>query len=83
MIWGAAWLYKATNSINYWDYINANVKNLEKAWVGSLSGSNSAEFGWDSKHAGINVLLSKVSLMSHIIFYISFFYFLDGLSSQP
>ncbi|KAK7312078.1 hypothetical protein VNO77_35645 [Canavalia gladiata] len=49
LIWGAAWLYKATNGAAYWNFVKANIQSL---W-----GSN--EFGWDSKHAGINVLVSQ------------------------
>jgi len=50
----AAWLHKAsTNDSFYLQYIQANGKEL---------GANDSfhEFGWYNKHAGINVLLSKV-----------------------
>ncbi|XP_027356773.1 endoglucanase 8-like [Abrus precatorius] len=50
LIWGAAWLYKATGVSNYWNFVKENIQ--------SLSGSF-AEFGWDSKNAGINVLVSQ------------------------
>ncbi|QCD89011.1 endoglucanase [Vigna unguiculata] len=50
LVWGAAWLLKATKRPYYLDYIHQNIHNLK----------NFAEFGWDTKDAGINVLLSKV-----------------------
>jgi hypothetical protein len=49
-VWGAAWLLKATKLPNYWNYIKQNIHNVK----------NYGEFGWDSKDAGINVLISKV-----------------------
>ncbi|CAH9121634.1 unnamed protein product [Cuscuta epithymum] len=53
MLWGAAWLHKATNDAQYWDYVK---ENINKIWTaGSL-------FGWDAKHAGINVLASQYVL---------------------
>ncbi|KAJ0098887.1 hypothetical protein Patl1_19914 [Pistacia atlantica] len=51
LIWGAAWLYKATGSYNYWNYVVQNNQHLDNY-----------EFGWDSKHAGINVLVSGLVL---------------------
>ncbi|OMO85840.1 Glycoside hydrolase, family 9 [Corchorus capsularis] len=53
LVWGAVWLFRATKAPYYWNYIQANVQNLEKS--GSV-----LEFGWDSKHAGINVLVPKL-----------------------
>lgn len=56
LLWGAAWLFKATKEPNYWNYVAENMHKLENYFViGSC-----AEFGWDSKHAGINVLVSEV-----------------------
>ncbi|KAG7017092.1 Endoglucanase 4, partial [Cucurbita argyrosperma subsp. argyrosperma] len=52
LIWGAAWLFKATKAANYWNYITKN-------GIQSYSDGSFAEFGWDTKHAGINVLISK------------------------
>lgn len=49
-MWGAAWLLKATKLPYYWNYIKQNIHNVK----------NFGEFGWDSKDAGINVLVSKV-----------------------
>ncbi|GAU34880.1 hypothetical protein TSUD_269970 [Trifolium subterraneum] len=50
LVWGAAWLLKATKLPNYWNYIKQNIHNVK----------NYGEFGWDSKDAGINVLISKL-----------------------
>ncbi|KHN32443.1 Endoglucanase 8 [Glycine soja] len=49
LIWGAAWLYKASNKPNYRDFVKANIQSM----------GNLDEFGWDCKHAGINVLVSQ------------------------
>lgn len=55
LVWGAAWLYKASNDQIYWNFVKSNIQSL-----GPLT-----EFGWDSKHAGINVLISQVSVISY------------------
>ncbi|KAF5743594.1 putative endo-1 4-beta-glucanase [Tripterygium wilfordii] len=52
LIWGAAWLYKATGSQYYWNYVQNALPNV------FLS---SGQFGWDAKDAGINVLLSNLA----------------------
>ncbi|XP_028797241.1 endoglucanase 4-like [Neltuma alba] len=54
LVWGAAWLFKATNLPKYWDYVNREIHNL----------NNFGEFGWDTKDAGINVLISKFLINS-------------------
>ncbi|KAJ4706209.1 Endoglucanase [Melia azedarach] len=64
LIWGAAWLYRATKAPNYWNYVVNNIHNLENSVrkntdSGLTSGGNFAEFGWDNKNAGINVLISR------------------------
>lgn len=55
LLWAAAWLHKATKSSVYWDYLVQNMQNFKPQIEGSM-----LEFGWDAKHAGINVLVSKV-----------------------
>ncbi|MED6220256.1 hypothetical protein PIB30_043213 [Stylosanthes scabra] len=55
LVWAAAWLFKATKNPYYWKYINDNIHNVK----------NFGEFGWDSKDAGINVLLSKLMINSN------------------
>ncbi|KAK8923790.1 Endoglucanase 17 [Platanthera zijinensis] len=56
LLWGAAWLHKATRRRLYREYIKRN-----EAVLGA--GDTVQEFGWDNKHAGINVLISKEVLM--------------------
>ncbi|KAL6135151.1 hypothetical protein ACLB2K_067379 [Fragaria x ananassa] len=51
LIWGASWLYKATKDPYYWTYVKQNMPKL---------GGSVIEFGWDAKHAGINILVSKL-----------------------
>lgn len=60
MLWGAAWLRRATQKDTYLNYIESNGKTLG-------ADENINEFGWDNKHAGLNVLVSKVSrILKHI-----------------
>ncbi|KAG6746363.1 hypothetical protein POTOM_050903 [Populus tomentosa] len=51
LIWGAAWLSKATQDPKYWDYVVKNMATL---------GGSIFEFGWDSKHSGINIFVSPI-----------------------
>ncbi|KAF9617181.1 hypothetical protein IFM89_034332 [Coptis chinensis] len=63
LLWAAAWLQRATRSQIYWKYLVQNIHNLETPAVNpneeivSMGGDSFAEFGWDTKHAGINLLL--------------------------
>ncbi|PIA55972.1 hypothetical protein AQUCO_00700351v1 [Aquilegia coerulea] len=52
LLWGAAWLRRASQSDTYLNYIQYNGKTLGAE-------DNINEFGWDNKHAGLNVLVSK------------------------
>ncbi|KAM6554740.1 hypothetical protein CsatB_015502 [Cannabis sativa] len=52
LLWGAAWLRRATEEGSFLDYIQNNGKTLGAE-------DNINEFGWDNKHAGLNVLVSK------------------------
>lgn len=52
MLWGAAWLRRASEDNTYLTYIESNGKTLG-------ADDNTNEFGWDNKHAGLNVLVSK------------------------
>ncbi|XP_061368369.1 endoglucanase 24-like isoform X1 [Gastrolobium bilobum] len=52
LLWGAAWLRRATQDDNFLNYIQSNGKTLGAE-------DNINEFGWDNKHAGLNVLVSK------------------------
>ncbi|XP_057541190.1 endoglucanase 8-like [Amaranthus tricolor] len=56
LLWGAAWLHKATRRREYREYIVKNEVILR-------AGDTINEFGWDNKHAGINILISKEVLM--------------------
>lgn len=62
MLWGAAWLLKATNDGYYWNYLKRNLNHLETKDIDGnpFEGAGINEFGWDSKTAGINVLISQV-----------------------
>ncbi|ONK56125.1 uncharacterized protein A4U43_C10F4380 [Asparagus officinalis] len=59
LIWGAAWIYRASNSTWHWEYVARNI-----LWLESSKGAGVGEFGWDDKHAGIYVLLYKDFLKS-------------------
>ncbi|XP_022864293.1 endoglucanase 8-like isoform X1 [Olea europaea var. sylvestris] len=61
LLWGAAWLHKASRRREYREYIVKNEVVLR-------AGDTINEFGWDNKHAGINVLLSKVCLSTLPLF---------------
>ncbi|XP_066370359.1 endoglucanase 17-like [Miscanthus floridulus] len=65
LLWGAAWLHRASRRREYREYIKRN----EVALGASVSIN---EFGWDNKHAGINVLISKEVLMGKDEYFRSF-----------
>jgi hypothetical protein len=50
LLWGAAWLFKASNDTVYLQYV-VNNRGLS---------SEMNEFSWDNKNAGAQILLSKV-----------------------
>ncbi|CDY41954.1 BnaA01g05260D [Brassica napus] len=52
LLWGAAWLRRATGSDNYLEYL---VNNRETFGVDY----NYLDFGWDSKFGGVDVLIAK------------------------
>ncbi|XP_057439254.1 endoglucanase 17-like [Lotus japonicus] len=52
LLWGAAWLHKATKNPKYLNYIKVNGQIL-----GAAEFDNT--FGWDNKHVGARILLSK------------------------
>ncbi|KAJ8450933.1 hypothetical protein Cgig2_032558 [Carnegiea gigantea] len=51
----ATWLRRATQDESYLNYISSNAHTLG-------ADDNINEFGWDNKHAGLNVLVSKEAL---------------------
>ncbi|KAI3840703.1 hypothetical protein MKX03_010947 [Papaver bracteatum] len=65
LLWGAAWLHKASRRRKYREYIVRNEEVLG-------AGDSINEFGWDNKHAGINVLISKEVLMGKANYFKSF-----------
>ncbi|KAJ7942915.1 Endoglucanase, partial [Quillaja saponaria] len=65
LLWGAAWLHKASRRRQYREYIVRNEVVLR-------AGDTINEFGWDNKHAGINVLVSKEVLMGKAEYFESF-----------
>uniref|UniRef100_A0A0E0EU42 Endoglucanase n=1 Tax=Oryza meridionalis TaxID=40149 RepID=A0A0E0EU42_9ORYZ len=71
LLWGAAWLRRASKEGTYLDYIQNNGKTL-----GSEDSTN--EFGWDNKHAGINILVSKEFIDGEVLSLQSYKEFADG-----
>ncbi|XP_044502088.1 endoglucanase 17-like [Mangifera indica] len=59
LLWGAAWLHKATKNPMYLNYIQVNGQTL-----GAAAFDNT--FGWDNKHAGARILLSKAFLVQKL-----------------
>jgi hypothetical protein len=54
LLWAALWLYKATDKEEYLKYF------VEKAQCFGGTGWAIAEFSWDVKYAGLQVIASKV-----------------------
>ncbi|MED6131534.1 hypothetical protein PIB30_010581 [Stylosanthes scabra] len=52
LLWGAAWLRRAAKDDIYLNYLQTNAKTFG-------ADDNINEFGWENKHAGLNVLVSK------------------------
>ncbi|VFQ59612.1 unnamed protein product [Cuscuta campestris] len=59
LLWGAAWLHKATKNVAYLSYIERNGQTLG-------AGETDNTFGWDNKHVGARILLSKSFLVQRI-----------------
>ena len=57
LLWGAAWLHKATKNPTYLNYIQVNGQTLGAAQFDNT-------FGWDNKHVGARILLSKVPILA-------------------
>ncbi|KAL8161754.1 hypothetical protein V2J09_013243 [Rumex salicifolius] len=55
LLWAASWLYHATRDAAYLNYVTAENGKGFGNW------GNPTWFSWDSKHAGTQVLLSRVS----------------------
>uniref|UniRef100_H2YMU1 Endoglucanase n=1 Tax=Ciona savignyi TaxID=51511 RepID=H2YMU1_CIOSA len=54
LLWGAVWLYKATNEQTFMDYV---VGNYDSFGAGNLA----PEFSWDNKYAGVQVLMAQLT----------------------
>ncbi|KAI9128436.1 hypothetical protein K1719_001429 [Acacia pycnantha] len=52
LLWGAAWLRRATGDDGFLSYLQYNAKAFGAE-------ENINEFGWENKHAGLKVLVSK------------------------
>ncbi|KAF9622184.1 hypothetical protein IFM89_030042 [Coptis chinensis] len=59
LLWSAAWLHKATKNPTYLNYIQINGQTL-----GADESDNT--FGWDNKHVGARILLSKAFLVQKV-----------------
>ncbi|XP_027098979.2 endoglucanase 17-like [Coffea arabica] len=59
LLWGSAWLHKATKNPTYLHYIQVNGQTL-----GADEADNT--FGWDNKHVGARILLSKAFLVQKV-----------------
>ncbi|KAG0489787.1 hypothetical protein HPP92_006650 [Vanilla planifolia] len=59
LLWGAAWLHRATKNPAYLTYIQVNGQTL-----GADESDNT--FGWDNKHVGARILLSKAFLVQNL-----------------
>ncbi|EXB33531.1 Endoglucanase 17 [Morus notabilis] len=59
LLWGAAWLQKATKNPSYLNYIQVNGQILG-------AGEYDNTFGWDNKHVGARILLSKAFLVQKV-----------------
>ncbi|XP_010531476.1 PREDICTED: endoglucanase 23-like [Tarenaya hassleriana] len=60
LLWGAAWLRRATGDESYLKYIESNREAFG-------AGYNVLEFGWDNKLGGINVLVAKEVLEDKMV----------------
>ncbi|CAN0859190.1 Endoglucanase 17 [Linum grandiflorum] len=62
LLWAAAWLHRATKLDTYLNYVKANAQSL-----GADQYDNT--FGWDNKHVGARILLSRSFLLrKHVDF---------------
>ncbi|XP_042485084.1 endoglucanase 8-like [Macadamia integrifolia] len=71
LLWGAAWLYKASKNKKYWNYLVENISIMGSKHRKStnnqikMKGPTSGEFGWDNKDAGINILIANSSPLNN------------------
>ncbi|CAN0891563.1 Endoglucanase 4 [Linum grandiflorum] len=71
LVWAAAWMFKATKAAYYWSYVVKNAGELDKMELKGIdgftySGGSYGEFGWDTKTAGINVLVAGMPTTNNV-----------------
>ncbi|KAJ4838636.1 hypothetical protein Tsubulata_004229 [Turnera subulata] len=70
-VWGGAWLYYATGNSSYLQFVTTpSLVNNDPIFSGGAKGG---VFGWDTKHAGAHLLLSRVRI------YLSYGYPYEGM----
>lgn len=55
LLWAAAWLYHASHKESYLNYVSSENGQAFARW-----GAAPTWFSWDDKHAGVQVLLSRI-----------------------
>lgn len=68
LLWGALWLYKATDKEEYLKYVISKAHSF-----GGISWSIS-EFSWDVKYAGLQIIASKVINLLFFFFFILLYF---------
>ena len=59
LLWAALWLHRATGKGAYLEYVVENGHRF------GGTGWEMAEFSWDVKHAGVQILATKVGWFTH------------------
>ncbi|GLT39788.1 hypothetical protein SLA2020_353460 [Shorea laevis] len=59
LVWGAAWLYRATKLKKYWDFALNNLNETLSPKGVNDTRKYALDYGWDAKQGGIVVLLSQ------------------------
>ena len=62
LLWGALWLYKATDREEYLKYVITEAHSF-----GGIGWAIS-EFSWDVKYAGLQIIASKVNILMNFTF---------------
>ncbi|KAI9099665.1 hypothetical protein K1719_024670 [Acacia pycnantha] len=57
LLWGAAWLFRATKAVYYYNLINNLAADFDQP--------EPDIFSWDNKYAGAHVLLSRRAMLNH------------------
>ncbi|GLT41410.1 hypothetical protein SLA2020_154760 [Shorea laevis] len=59
LVWGAAWLYRATKLKKYWDFALNNLNETLSPKGVNDTRKYALDYGWDAKQGGIVILLSQ------------------------